>query len=105
MDKFINAFSRTPHRKDDEGRSHHFAKRLASSTSTPFISDKPPGPTLSSSELSPMEADVYGTWWSKLDPFGLGVVVDNPMHSFLLASNVDPDILQQVFGLEGTWSP
>ncbi|KAI8341280.1 hypothetical protein BC941DRAFT_347447 [Chlamydoabsidia padenii] len=96
MDKFINAFSRTPHKKDDEGRSHQFAKRLATSTSIPFLSEIIPGPILPSSELSPMENKVYAAWWDQLDPFGLGVVVDEALHPFLLASNLDQDILQQI---------
>ncbi|CAO3594940.1 unnamed protein product [Absidia cylindrospora] len=92
MDKFINAFSRSQHRKDDEGRSHQFAKRLAAST----LCDQAPGPTLSPSELSTLESTVYKTWWNELDPFNLGTVLDEVLHPFLYESGLDQEILGQI---------
>ncbi|ORZ07699.1 hypothetical protein BCR42DRAFT_152411 [Absidia repens] len=95
MDKFISAFNRSQPRKDDEGRSHQFVKRLAT-TASPFISDKTVGQTLSLSELSSIEKDVYSAWWNELDPFGLGIVVDEVMHPFLQASGLAQETLQRI---------
>ncbi|ORZ22401.1 hypothetical protein BCR42DRAFT_447713 [Absidia repens] len=92
MVKFINAFSRSQHKKDDKGRSHQFAKRLAAATR----SDQAPGPTLSPSELSPLESTVYKTWWEELDPFNLGTVLDEALHPFLYESGLDQEILGQI---------
>ncbi|KAI8089944.1 uncharacterized protein BX664DRAFT_145224 [Halteromyces radiatus] len=96
MDRFINAFSRSQNRKDDEGRSHQFAKRLTTSTTSPSIVDKVPGPTLSASDLSPTESDVYVDWWNALDPFGLGIAHEKDINRFLMACGLDQDLLQQI---------
>ncbi|KAI9307495.1 hypothetical protein BJ944DRAFT_157943 [Cunninghamella echinulata] len=110
MDKFINAFSRSQYKKDEEGRSYQFAKRLSTTTTTSIASpysaastkNSIPGPTLSSSYLSVIELDIYNKWWEGLDPFGLGVAHEEAVHPFLESSGLETNILQQVIIYENT---